>query len=382
MSSSVLYSVTGSLAGGGGIYVRRKADDELFDLCRKGTFAFVLAPRQVGKSSLMACAVSRLQEEGVRTVVIDLNLIGQPTSTDGWYLGHLVTMQDQLRLKTDVFDWWQAHTSLSPVQRLIKFFRKVLLQELEGQTVIFVDEIERTRDLDFSDDFYAAIRSVYNSRADDPEFRRLSFVLIGMAAPDDLIHDPKRTPFNIGRRVEVTDFTPDEALSLAEGLGLPKKEAREALGWVLGWTGGHPYLTQRLCHAVVEKERGSWSESYIDLLVEETFFGEMSEKDANLRGVRDMMTKGWPNAHEILTMYQKIYRPRSAVPDEDSPVKTHLKLTGIVHPKKRFLRVRNRIYNSVFDERWIKECLKVVGRPGRGAAKSGRDAHRGTNRER
>src|SRR5213078_4725287 len=96
-------------------------------------------------------------------------------------------------------------------------------------------------------DFYAAIRALYVARAEKPSFQRLSFVLIGVATPGDLIRDPRRTPFNIGRRVELTDFTFDEALPLADGLGLPDDEAQAVLGWVLEWTGGHPYLTQRLC---------------------------------------------------------------------------------------------------------------------------------------
>ena len=64
--------------------------------------------------------------------------------------------------------------------------------------VIFIDEIDSTLSLPFTDDFYAAIRYVYNARARAPEFQRLSFVLIGVATPSDLISDPKRTPFNIG----------------------------------------------------------------------------------------------------------------------------------------------------------------------------------------
>jgi len=67
------------------------------------------------------------------------------------------------------------------------------------------------------------------------------------------VRDPQRTPFNIGQRVEMTDFSFDEALPLAAGLGLPEIEARQALQWVLDWTNGHPYLTQRLCQAITER---------------------------------------------------------------------------------------------------------------------------------
>lgn len=55
-------------------------------------------------------------------------------------------------------------------------------------------------------DFFAAIRAVYNHRSRDETFERLTFVLLGVAAPADLVEDQTRTPFNIGKRVELSDF--------------------------------------------------------------------------------------------------------------------------------------------------------------------------------
>lgn len=76
-----------------------------------------------------------------------------------------------------------------------------------AQVVIFVDEINTTLSLNFTDDFYAAIRALYDARAHMPILQRLSFVLIGVATPGDLIRDSKRTPFNIGQRVDLADFS-------------------------------------------------------------------------------------------------------------------------------------------------------------------------------
>src|SRR4029079_14083948 len=85
--------------------------------------------------------------------------------------------------------------------------------------VIFVDEIDVVRALPFSaDEFFAAIRQCYVGRATDPELNRLSFCLLGTATPADLIRDTRVTPFNIGKRIEVMDFTAEEAAPLAEGL--------------------------------------------------------------------------------------------------------------------------------------------------------------------
>src|SRR2546427_431260 len=124
---------------------------------------------------------------------------------------------------------------------------------LRGRVVLFLDETEAVRALPFpTAEFFAAIRECYNRRAQDPEFDRLTFCLLGVATPSDLIQDTRTTPFNIGRRIELTDFTEGEAASLAQGLGREEKVGAALLKRILYWTGGHPYLTQRLCQAVAE----------------------------------------------------------------------------------------------------------------------------------
>jgi hypothetical protein len=360
MSNANIYTVGGTVQAGKGVYIPRRADEELVALCRAGTFVYILTPRQMGKSSLMVRTAERLAEEATRSVMIDLTQIGVQVSAEEWYLGLLATIGDQLQLETDVIYWWQARANLSMTQRLTLFFQEVLLAEVAEPVVVFVDEIDTTLSLPFTDDFYATIRYFYNARAHVPEFRRLSFTLIGVATPSDLIRDPQRTPFNIGQRVDLTDFTFEEALPLADGLGLPPDEALLVLRWVLKWTGGHPYLTQRLCCALTNQAKRSWSEADLGQLVVSVFFGKKSEEDANLRFVRDMLTRRVPaavNKGDVLNTYYEVRRGR-AVPDEEQSVaKSHLKLSGIVCRENAVLRVRNLIYAEVFDDKWIKEHL-------------------------
>ena len=90
-----------------------------------------------------------------------------------------------------------------------------------GQIVIFIDEIDAVRSLPFSaDEFFAGIRQCYNQRSELSDYNRLNFCLLGVATPTDLIRDTRMTPFNIGTRVELTDFTAGEAAPLAVGLGV------------------------------------------------------------------------------------------------------------------------------------------------------------------
>ncbi|MBC8029188.1 MAG: AAA-like domain-containing protein [Pyrinomonadaceae bacterium] len=357
-----MYAVGGDVQASGGIYIPRRADNELLALCRTGTFSYVLTPRQMGKSSLMKRTVERLNEEGVRTVIIDLTQLGTDVTSESWHLGLLSAIEDQLALEGDVVSWWEKNNHLSTTQRMTDYFRKELMREVKGQVVICIDEIDTTLSLGFTDDFYAAIRYLHNARAHVPEFQRLSFVLIGVATPSDLMRDPQRTPFNIGERVDLTDFNGEEALPLLAGLGLPSPHAEEVLGWILGWTGGHPYLTLRLCRAIAQDGRGSWERNELDDIVAHTFFGEQAEKDNNLQFVRDMLTKRAKNPTAVLTTYLDILRQPGRVRDEEqSLVKSHLKLSGVVHRTSAgVLNVRNKIYRTVFNEHWVKNHLPAT----------------------
>ncbi|WP_292731365.1 AAA-like domain-containing protein [Nostoc sp. JL31] len=189
MGNPTIYTVGGTVQAGGGIYIPRQADEELLGLCRSAIFAYVLTPRQMGKSSLMVRTAQTLTDEGICSVIVDLQELGANVTAEQWYFGFLVKLEDQLMFDTDVVSWWQENEHLGVSQRLTQFFEKVLLAEVEGQVVIFVDEIDSTLSLDFTDDFFIAIRYLYVARATNPEFGRLSFVLMGVATPGDLIRD-------------------------------------------------------------------------------------------------------------------------------------------------------------------------------------------------
>jgi tetratricopeptide (TPR) repeat protein len=356
MAEEIVYTTGGAVQADGGFYVPRRADARLLELCQAGVFAFVLTPRQMGKTSLIVRTAEMLNERGTRSVIIDLSSIGIELTAEVWYLSILDIIAEQLALDTDVQSWWRKHSHLSVTRRLTQFIEQVLTKDVEEPLVIFIDEIDTTLGLPFTDDFFAAIRYFYNARSFTPVLKRVSFVLIGVATPTDLIRDPQRTPFNIGERVDLTDFTFDEALPLADGMGVQLSEQREVLRAVMNWTRGHPYLTQRLCKAIKDVNKESWSQSDIENIVAKDFFNAMSTQDNNLQFVADMLLKRAPNVTDVLIAYQEILSNR-VQDDEQSPIKSHLKLSGVVRSENNLLQVRNPIYKEVFNNLWVNEHM-------------------------
>jgi len=349
----------GTVQAGNGVYLERAADADLLAHCRVGDFTYVLTSRQMGKSSLMIRTAERLTAEGVNPVIIDLTEFGAQTTAEQWYRGLLVAVQEQLNLRTRVSEWWPTQRGDGYAHRFTRYLREVALAECPKRLVLFIDEIDTTLRLDFTDDFFAAIRFLYQNRAADPELQRLSFVLIGVATPGDLIKDAARTPFNVGHRIELTDFTPDEASALISHLPVAAPVGRDFISWILRWTGGHPYLTLRLVRSLVETPPKEVSEAAVADRVSTLFLGAQGESDSNLQFVRDMLTRKAFDREAVLRTYRDIRRGVPVKDRELDQVSSWLKLSGIVRRSDGMLRVRNAIYEQVFDERWTADHLEL-----------------------
>jgi tetratricopeptide (TPR) repeat protein len=350
------FTAGGTLPPNSPSYVRRLADEELFDRVLSGEFCYVLTPRQMGKSSLMVRTANRLRDHGVSTAIIDLTTIGTTDVTvEQWYLGLITRLKNQLKFSVNPEFWWREHAILGHVVCFTDFLRDVILTQIEGQVVIFIDEIDTTLNLDFTDDFFAAIRAVYNARATDPDFNRLTFVLLGAAAPADLIGDRAPTPFNIGRGITLQEFSWAEAEVLQMGLEMAHPGQGEVvLGRIYYWTNGHPYLTQKLCLAAAEAKAGNWDSKRVDKLVESLFLSEEAHKETNLKSVHDGVQTS-SNCWRLLTIYRQVYEGETVPDDDHSLDKNHLKLLGLVKSESGVLKVRNEIYRYVFNLDWVKD---------------------------
>jgi AAA domain-containing protein/PEGA domain-containing protein len=357
-SDHPFYVIGGTLRRDAASYIERDADRQLFIALENHEICYVLTPRQMGKSSLMVRTAARLREAKVAVAVLDLTAFGQNLTREQWYYGLIDRVGRQLHCEDEVEDAWLEGKYVSPLQRWIHTLRDVVLVHCRGAVVVFIDEIDTIRSLPFStDEFFAGIRELYNRRSEETDLDRLTFCLLGVATPSDLIRDTRTTPFNVGRRIELTDFSEDEAAPLSQGLRGENSHRQKLLKRILHWTGGHPYLTQRLCHAVAEA-KDSHSLRIVDQICRDLFLAYRArERDDNLLFVRERMLRSEVETAGLLTLYGRIRTNKRVNDDETNPLITVLRLSGITRVDQGVLKVRNRVYYHVFDDAWVTSNL-------------------------
>lgn len=342
-------------------YIERNVDGDLYERLKLNELCYILQSRQTGKTSLLFRICNRLSEDGIKSMRIALTEIDiQDAEKRTWYNDQMDIIKKELKLELDLKQFREDNKSLSPLRTFDKFIQDILLGNVEQPIVIFIDEIDSVLSLPFpTDDYFAFIRNCYEKRANNPKYRRLTFCLVGAASPNDLIADKKRTPFNIGTSITLSPFPTDidnnnesckvmkPFLDYVQDMGVLKK--------ILDWTGGHPFLTQKLCNLWVDQNKEIDRidlDKIINLMIEEWGNDKYQEHFTTIQN-RLLFGKG-AKAFNRLNLYREILNC-GQINCDNSNEQIELRLSGLVLEAQSKLKPYNPIYTAIFNPSWVEQ---------------------------
>jgi WD40 repeat protein len=383
-------------------YVERAADQELLQTLLAREYARLLESPQMGVSSLLIHVSQQLKEMGVRAVRVDLARISvQNITAEQWYAGFISETARTLYPRDELLGFWDTHSDMPPVWRCLGALTEAALPARETPLVVLLDHCEAAMGLPFGiQEFFAAVRECHDMRAENPALGKLTFCLATRKPLEEhFLQDSRTDPFAVAKRVTLTDFTLKDAEGLAAGLsGLAGRRlgakgradgfkaeagARKLIARVFHWTGGQPYLTQRVCRAITgddqpdeerelpneDEERSPDPEepqyeiknpkvvvrnlASVDTLCREVFLTR--GRDQHLVIVEQRLKGG---GAPLVELYGRVLAGKKIKDNPNDDFITTLKLTGAVHPIRGRLRVKNRVYETLFDRDWAEAAGK------------------------
>jgi serine/threonine protein kinase len=228
-------------------YVLRTADAEFLDsITRCDSIVLLKGARQMGKTSLMARGLQLARRSGARVVLTDFQKLNSAhmESVGSLFRTLAESIADQLDLNTDIDLTWNPKRG--PSMNFERFIRREVLGKLPGRLVWGMDEVDRLFSCSFASEVFGLFRSWHNERSLDPSgpWQKLTMVIAYATEAHMFITDMNQSPFNVGTRLLLEDFSMEQVRELNERYGGPLKKPSEFKNF-LHLLGGQPYLSRR-----------------------------------------------------------------------------------------------------------------------------------------
>jgi serine/threonine protein kinase len=252
-----LEPVGGAMPLNSEFYIARGADEEFRSaIARQDSIVLIKGARQVGKTSLLARGLQQARAAGAKVVLTDLQKLNASdlASAEAFYLALADLIADQLGLDVAPDAVWNARRG--PSINFERYIRREALGKISTPLVWGLDEVDRLFTCGFGSEVFGLFRSWHNERSLDPAgpWRRLTMAIAYATEAHLFITDMNQSPFNVGTRLTLEDFTCSQVADLNERYGSPLKgEAEVARYYSL--VSGHPYLARCGLQEMVVRRR-------------------------------------------------------------------------------------------------------------------------------
>lgn len=336
------------------LYVHREADTQLESIIEDmGRPGYVLVARQMGKTNLLLNTKRELECSNDIFIYIDLsnsfgsaqdcfdNIIDIILDVYGERLSEAYDAVCEYRKK-------QKDSTIPPHKRHLNELR-IILKAITGKLVIILDEIDALTKTDYSDQVFSQIRSIYFTRPNYEEFNRLTYILSGVIEPREIIKDPNISPFNIGQKIFLNDFTKSEFTTFLSQSQLNLTDKIKE--YIFHWTNGNPRITWDVCSEI--ENLGSIRElkkEDVDNVIKKNYLTTFDKPPIDT--IRELV-KNDPELRNSIVEIE--YRKGQAVSDK---TKSKLYLSGIINHHNGKIEIKNEVIRQALNLNWINELEK------------------------
>ena len=238
----VLESPSGQVPLASSLYIERAAIEQTCyqEILQPHAFIRIKAPRNMGKTSLIARILDYGSSQNYHTVRLSLHHAGTEVFASSsrflrWFCSNVT---QQLGLESRLNDYWDE--DMGALINSTIYFQGYLLKELSNPIVLALDRVDQLFEYpEVASDFFVLLRSWYEETKDISVWQKLR-VVMAHAVEVYIPLPTHRSPFNVGLAVELLSFNQEQVqdLALRHGLQLTQPELEQ----LMNLTGGFPYL--------------------------------------------------------------------------------------------------------------------------------------------
>ena len=219
---------------------------------KPGALIRIKAPRQMGKTSLMARILAQADKLGYLTVPLSFQLADAAVFSDldkflQWFCA---SVSWQLELPDKLTEYW--NNSIGSKMSCTTYFERYIFPAIVGPLALGLDEVDLVFTYpEIAADFFGLLRAWHEYGRSREAWKRLRLVVVHSTE----VYVPlnmNQSPFNVGLPIELPEFSPEQVQDLAQ---------RHQLNWhhtqvqqLMTMVGGHPFLVRLALYHLAQQE--------------------------------------------------------------------------------------------------------------------------------
>jgi transcriptional regulator with XRE-family HTH domain len=223
-------------------------------IAQPGALIRIKAPRQMGKTSLMARILHHAEQQGSRTVALSFQLANRKifANSDTFLQWFCASIGQELGMLDQLPKCWQLADLIGSNQCCKAYFEQYLLSESSTPLTLGLDESDRLFESpEIADDFFGLLRALHEEAKRRDIWKKLRLIVVH-STEVYIPMDVNKSPFNVGLPIDLPEFNSQQVQDLAKrhGLNWSDGEVVELMGLV----GGHPYLVRLAMYRISRQD--------------------------------------------------------------------------------------------------------------------------------